>query len=63
MLWWQNLKHIMYGGKCVLYNQSNKKNTTKLLTADDELVLSAGFGILIFFFFQQSPLAELFVGT
>lgn len=50
----------MYGGKCVLYNQSQKKNT-KLLTAGDELVLSAGFGNLISF--QQSPLEELFVGT
>lgn len=64
MLWWQNLKHIMYGGECVLYNQSKKEKKnpkTKLLTADDELVLSAGFGILISF--QQSPLEELFVGT
>lgn len=43
----------------MLYNQSKIK--PKLLTADDELVLSAGFGILISF--QQSPLEELFVGT
>lgn len=55
MLWWQNLKYIM------CYIIKAKQTNKKLLTTDDELVLSAGFGILISF--QQSPLEELFVGT